>query len=131
MSTELTADAEEASAERPRMSRAGRVGTAVAVVVSLGIAVWLGVAQANQPVRWQNVGFAVPSATEAQSTFDVFLYTDAGATCRVRALNSRHAEVGAVDVHVDRAAGRQQRLTVPVVTVEQAATVVVAYCASP
>ncbi len=131
MSTELSADAEEAAATGPRMTRGARIGTAVAVAVSIGIALWLGLPQANQPVRWRDIGFSVTSPTEADATFDVFLYTDAGATCRVRALNSRHAEVGAVDVSVDRADGPEQRLTVPVATVETAATAVVSYCTSP
>lgn len=127
----MSADAEEAAATATKMSPRARAVTWVAIVVTLVVASWIGWGLASQPVRWRDVGFAAPSATEATTTFDVFLYTDADAVCRVRALNDRHAEVGAADVTILRSAGSEQRLTASIVTVEQATTAVVAYCSAP
>jgi hypothetical protein len=79
-------------------------------------------------VRWSDVSYTIDSPTKATSTFEVYLYTESGATCRIRALNARFSEVGYPDVAIDRAAGRQQRITTVVVTVEPAVTAVVAYC---
>ncbi len=93
-----------------------------------GVTAWLGWGTVDQPVRWQEVGFAIVSPTEASVTYDVFLYGDAGATCRVQALNVRFAEVGVTTARVDPANGMQQRITTTMVTTEEATTAVVDSC---
>lgn len=85
---------------------------------------------AQAPVRWQNVGFSIDSATSATATYDVFLYTDDPVVCHLHAMNERFAEVGAVTVTVDPADGKEQRLSTPMVTTERATTAVVKYCES-
>lgn len=121
-------DAEEAAAGRGRLDRRTVLPMIIAAVVMVVGAVWFGLAAAQQPVRWRDVGFTVDSPTQASGTYEVFLYTDADAVCRVSALSPRFAEVGYVDQRVDRAAGPEQRVTTVVTTVESATTVTVAYC---
>ncbi len=113
--------------DRPPRRRAvvwGWIGVAALVAV-VG---WFGWQSAQQAVRWKDVGFAIDGPTSAQATFDVYLYSDAGATCQVRALNERFAEVGVATVDVARADGAEQRITATVVTTEEATTAVVKYC---
>lgn len=110
----------------PRTIALGWAGVAVLVV----IAAWFGWSQAQQPVRWADVGFSIVSPTEATATFEVYLYTDADAECRLRALNENFAEVGIADVVVLRADGAQQRLVEPVATTELATALEVKYCRS-
>lgn len=128
MSTSQSVDAEEEAARPPRMTRGAVIAMWSAAAVSLAIAAWIGWGFADQPVRWRAVGFDISSPTEATATFDVFFYSEGDATCRVRALNSRHAEVGAIDVLVERDGGAEQRVTASVATIEVATTAVVAYC---
>jgi hypothetical protein len=113
-----------------RVDRRAMAATVVAAIVLTAVVSYFGLKAARQEVRWGDVGYTIESPTEATSTFDVYLYTDSDATCRVRALNSRFSEVGYTDVAVARSAGRQQRMTATVVTVEPAVTAVVAYCQS-
>jgi len=122
-----TAD-EEAGGRR--VDRRAMVATVVVAIVLTVVASYFGLKAARQDVRWGDVGYTIDSPTKATSTFDVYLYTESDATCRVRALNARFSEVGYVDVPVPRSAGRQQRITATVVTVEPAVTAVVAYCQS-
>jgi hypothetical protein len=122
----MEAAADELGARR--VDRRALAVTIVATVVLTAVVGWLGLKVANQDVRWSDVGYSIVSPTEATTTFDVYLYTGASATCRVHALNDRFSEVGYADVEVVRSAGIQQRLTVPIVTVEPAVTAVVAYC---
>jgi len=93
-------------------------------------AMWFGWNQAQQPVRWSDVGFSIDSPTEATATFEVYLYTDADATCTLRALNENFAEVGIAEVPVSRADGAQQRVTETMATTELATAVEVKYCQS-
>ncbi len=83
---------------------------------------------ADQPVRWQEVGFEISSSTSATVTYDVFLYGEQSATCHLQALNVRFAEVGATTAHFDPANGSEQRVTTSIVTTEEATTAVVDYC---
>lgn len=118
---------EEDDAHPPR-SRRTTVLAWSGVAVLLVIAGWFGWQQANQPVRWQDVGFTIDSPSSATVTFEVYLYTDADAECRVRALNENFAEVGITDIVVRREDGAQQRFEETVATTERATTVVVKYC---
>ncbi len=124
----IAAAADELDARRVDR-RAVMATIAATVVLTAGVS-WFGIKAAQQDVRWSDVGYTIDSATSATTTFEVYLYSDVGATCRVRALNARFAEVGYADVEVARAAGRQQRVTASIVTVEPAVTAVVAYCAA-
>ena len=121
-------DDEEAAARGPRIRRADYVLMGLVAVVLLGVAIWLGIAQANKPVRWSDVGFAVVSDTEAEATFEVLLYIDDPVLCHVQAMNSSFAVVGVATVDVDPADGATQRVTTPMVTTERATTAVVDYC---
>ena len=122
-----TAD-EEAGGRR--VDRRAMVATVVVAIILTVVVSYFGLKAARQDVRWSDVGYTIESPTEATSTFDVYLYTASDATCRVRALNAKFSEVGYVDVAIARSAGRQQRITATVVTVEPAVTAVVAYCQS-
>lgn len=122
-----TLDDETADSPRGTSRRAkiwGWAGVAVLVV----IASWFGWGFAQQPVRWKDVGFDISSPTEAQATFDVYIYKDVDVECHVRALNKSYAEVGLTSVTVRRADGPQQRITVDFATTELATTAVVKYC---
>jgi hypothetical protein len=83
---------------------------------------------ADQPVRWQEVGFEISSPNSATVTYDVFLYSDRSVTCHLQALNVRFAEVGVTTAHFDPADGSEQRVTTSIVTTEEATTAVVDYC---
>ena len=102
------------------------VGAGLAVLIAL--ASWWGWRMAHQSVRWDDVGFTIVSPTEADVTYDVFLYSDSPVTCHLRALNTRFAEVGVATQHIDPAAGNAQRMTVKLATTEEATTAVVHYC---
>jgi len=112
----------------PRLSARAWWGVGAGLAVLIGLAAWWGLNMAQQPVRWQDVGFTIASPTQATATYDVFLYSDAPVTCHLRALNSRFAEVGVATQHVDPAAGKAQRLTATLTTTEEATTAVVNYC---
>ena len=79
-------------------------------------------------MRWSDVGFKIILPTSAQATFDVYLYKDKDAVCHLRALNSKFAGGGVADVVVKLSEGREQRVTAPIVTTEEATTAVVKYC---
>ncbi|MCB2412524.1 DUF4307 domain-containing protein [Demequina sp. TTPB684] len=100
------------------------VGLAALTAVSALWAWWI----ADQPVRWQEVGFNIASPTEASVTYDVFLYSDDAVTCHVQALNVRFAEVGVTTARIDPADGTEQRVTTTMATTEEATTAVVEYC---
>lgn len=119
---------DETQAEPKRTSRKAWIWGWAGVGVLVLIASWFGWQSAQQPVRWSDVGFTIASPTEVDVTFDVFLYKDSDAVCHLRALNSKFAEVGVTDVAVLLSDGRQQRITAPLVTTEEATTAVVKYC---
>jgi len=119
-------DEDDRPPRSPRAIALGWIGVGLLVVV----AAWFGWNQAQQPVRWADVGFSIDSPTEAEATFEVYLYSDADAECRLRALNQNFAEVGIADVVVLRADGAQQRLTERIATTELATAVEVKYCRS-
>ena len=119
---------DEAGAAPKRVSRKAKVWGWAGVALLVGVASWFGWQSAQQAVRWEDVGFKVVSPTEAQATFNVYLYKNEDAVCHLRALNSKFAEVGVADVKVNLADGREQRVTGTVVTTEEATTAVVKYC---
>jgi len=119
---------DEASASPRHASRRAKAWGWVGVGVLVLIASWFGWQSAQQPLRWNDVGFDIISPTEADATFDIFFYKDTDAVCHLRALNSRFAEVGVADVTVKRADGDQQRITGKILTTEEATTAVVKYC---
>lgn len=123
----MNTDDDEQAARTPVDRRAAISSGAVAVALLAGAA-WWGWGAAHQPVRWRDVGYQILSATEATSTFDVFIYEDVDVTCHLRALNARFSEVGVGEALVRVADGREQRLTATLTTVEPAVTAVVAYC---
>jgi len=127
MATYETSEIADETAPR-RVDRRAAWATSVAAAVMTAGVVWFALDASHEAVRWSNVGYSVVSPTEATTTFDVYLYDEQDATCRVRALNARHAEVGYDDVTVRLADGRQQRVVATIVTVEPAVTAVVAYC---
>lgn len=114
-------------APRPSRRKSWAWGWA-GVGVLVAIAGWFGWQSAQQPVRWNDVGFSIDSPSQATATFDVYLYKSVDAICYLRALNSRFAEVGVNQVRVSLTNGREQRLSVPVATTEVATTAVVKYC---
>jgi len=113
---------------RPRLSRRAwwAVGIGIAVLTALA-SVW-GWWMAKVPVRWQDVGYSIDSATAATATYDVFFYTDHLVECHLHAMNDQFAEVGALSVTIDPANGKQQRISTTVATTETATTVVVTSC---
>ncbi len=131
MTTPESADAEEEAHGRPRMTRAARNASLAGAAVGLVVAVWIGLELASKPVRWQDVGFTIVSTTEATVTYDVYLYTEADAQCRVRALSENFAEVGVADVWIAREDGNRQRHTTSIATVAEATTAVVDVCFVP
>src|SRR5690606_15937747 len=123
-------DVDEPSGAWPRLSRRSWGLVILGLAALVAVASYVGFVMADQPVRWRNVGYEIESPTAASVTYDVFLYTDADAVCHLRALNIRFAEVGAATVLVERANGREQRLTTDLITTETANTVVVNSCES-
>ena len=110
------------------------LSTRVKWLVGIGLAALIGLSSvwawwiADQPVRWQDVGFEISSPTSATVTYDVFLYGDESATCHLQALNVRFAEVGVTTARFDPANGSEQRVTTSIVTTEEATTAIVDYC---
>lgn len=119
---------EDEADSRPRLSARAWWGVGAGLAVLIALASWWGWQMSHQAARWQDVGFSIVSPTEADVTFDVFLYSDSPVTCHVRALNTRYAEVGVATQRIDPAAGKAQRMTVKLATTEEATTVVVDYC---
>jgi len=113
---------------RARLSTRARWMVGLALAVFIGLAAWFAWSIADQPVRWQEVGFEITSPTSATVTYDVFLYGGASATCHLQALNVRFAEVGVTTQHFDAADGTEQRATTTIATTEEATTAVVNYC---
>lgn len=118
---------DDAPARAPLSTRAKwLIGIGLAALIGLSSvwAWWI----ADQPVRWQEVGFEIVSPTAVTVTYDVFLYSDQSATCHLHALNVRFAEVGVTTAQFDPADGSEQRVTTSLVTTEEATTAVVDYC---
>ncbi len=114
---------------RPRTL--ARVLTAVFGAVAVGGLAWAAVGIADRDVRWQDVGFRLEGSDEVAVTFDVTVYEGATATCTLRALNSRYAVVGQVQVPIETGGKRTVRREVDVLTSEQAVTGGVDTCTVP
>ena len=127
-SSDREAEFEEESSAVPRLSKKGWTLVTLGLLALIGITAWVAVIMESKPVRWKDVGFSVVSPTEAIATYDVYLYGDAGATCTVRALNSRFTEVGVATQRIERADGAEQRLRTTVITTEEATTALVQGC---
>lgn len=119
---------EDDAPTRARLSTRGRWLAGVGVAALIGLASLWGWWIADQPVRWQEVGFEIISPNAATVTYDVFLYSDQSVTCHLRALNVRFAEVGVTTAHFDPSNGSEQRVTTSIVTTEEATTALVHYC---
>ncbi len=114
-----------------RHRRLARVLTGVLAAVATGWFVWAAVGISDRDVRWQDVGFRLQSNDEVAVTFDVTVYEGTSATCTIRALNSRYAVVGQVQVPVETGGERTVRREVDVLTSEQAVTGGVDICTVP
>lgn len=119
---------DELRSVRTPMSPAAKLWVGAGLLALIVVTAWVSWNIADQPVRWRDVGFDVHSPTSASATFDVFLYTDQPVICHLRAMNRQFAEVGIGVQLVDPAAGREQRFTTEMATVEEATTAVVRYC---
>ncbi len=109
-------------------ARRRRFGLAAIAVVGLGVALWIAVNVASQPVSWKDVGFHVQSPQAIEVTFEVTKATDATATCRVRALSESYSEVGVRTVTVGPGDTSTQRITATVQTTELAVSGTVDRC---
>jgi len=119
---------EDDSPAIPRLSARTWAWVAAGLALLTAGTVWYALQFADEPVRWQDVGFSVESPTEATATYDVYLYDDTDAECTVRALNQSFAEVGVATQRVSLADGEQQRVTTRIVTTEVATTATVQGC---
>lgn len=108
--------------------RLGRVGIGLLALVALGVAVWVSLVFANQPVRWDDVGYRVDGPASTEITFDVTMAPGSTAQCRVQALSSSYAQVGVLDVVVGPSERRSTRYTETIATAEEAVTAVVDTC---
>ena len=130
-----TAAAAALAAERygRRPARHPRRGLVItgAIGLSLGLAWagWVGLAQAQHALSWQNIGYTVLGDGQTRVTFEVTMPPGSTAVCTVRALNTSFAEVGLLDVTVGPSRQDTVRTTVVVPTGELAVTGVVKDCA--
>jgi len=106
----------------------GRIGIGLLALVALAVAVWVAVAFADQPVRWDDVGYRVDGPASTQITFDVTMSPGASGTCRVQALSTSYAQVGVLDVVVGPSDRRTTRYTETIATAEEAVTAIVDTC---
>ena len=84
------AAADEAAGSPKRASRKAKAWGWAGVGVLVLITSWFGWQGAQNPVRWSDVGFSITSPTEAQATFDVYLYKDKDAVCQRLGLSGEH-----------------------------------------
>lgn len=108
--------------DRPAAWRRPAAIGAVALLSAVGLAwvVWAGLYQANPPIRWSDVGFAVVDDSMTRVTFDVITDPGTKATCRVEALNQAYAVVGVAQVSVGPVDSKVTRQSVEVATQERA-----------
>ncbi|WP_084039342.1 DUF4307 domain-containing protein [Demequina sp. NBRC 110053] len=128
MSTAPDPIEDERSGARPRLSRKGWAWVLTGLVALTAVTAWIAYLVTDQPVRWQDVGFDIISPTQVEATFEIYFYDDEPVTCYLHAMNVQYAEVGVAEVDIDPADGSQQRLTVPISTVEEANTALVRGC---
>ncbi|WP_125774587.1 DUF4307 domain-containing protein [Antribacter gilvus] len=134
-SAEVAADeylAERYGARRPGARRLGtgaRVAIVAALVAAVAVAAWFAVVQQQRdPVSFTDVGFSVVSAEQVDVTFRVSMPPGMEATCLITAMNTAHAQVGALDVVVGPSDARTTQYTVTVRTTEEATTGIVDSC---
>jgi hypothetical protein len=105
-----------------------RVALGVGALVALAVAVWVALVFANQPVRWDTIGYQVHDASRTDVTFDVIMAPGTVATCRVEALSESYAQVGVADVVVGPSQYRVTRFVESIPTAEEAVTALVDRC---
>lgn len=108
--------------------RLGRAGIGVVALVALGVTVWVALVFADQPVRWDDVGYRVDSAASVEITFDVTMQPGSTAQCRLQALSSNFAQVGVLDVVVGPSDRLTSRYVETIPTAEEAVTAIVDTC---
>lgn len=98
-------------------------------IVGLGLAVWLGLIAATDPVTWKDVGFTVEGADRTEIVFDV-IRTDPSTPvrCRVEALDTTYAQVGVRTVDVAPGDRQAQRERAVIATSGLPTTAVVSTC---
>ena len=115
----------------PRATWAWRIGIGIGAVVGLGVAIWVALVFAIQPVRWETIGYQVHDASHTDVTFDVIMDPGTTATCRVQALSANYAQVGVSDVAVGPSDFRVTRYVESIPTAEEAVTALVDTCTVP
>jgi hypothetical protein len=91
----------------------------VGVLAGVALALWVAIAEARRPVRWQDVS-AVPRGEAAVVvTFRSTVARGVTAVCAVRAVNTARTQVGRVDIRVE-GTGRPRLTRVSVPTSEPA-----------
>lgn len=115
----------EPTAGRRRLAIAGIVATAL---VGVGVTIWIGLAQASTPVRYDDVGFKVLSSEQIDVSFKVSMEPGSRAECTIDALAESYAQVGTVDVVVGPEDQLENHYTVTVSTSELATTGIVESC---
>ncbi|WP_433219440.1 DUF4307 domain-containing protein [Microtetraspora malaysiensis] len=118
--------------ERPRLQ--GRARILTYVVISVLVAIMAGgwgyvmmAARGNPDVRGDVITYDASASDSAVVTFSVHKPTDSEASCRLRAVDVNHTEVGSKEVTIPK--GRSDlTLTERLRTSSQATSVLVQYC---
>jgi Domain of unknown function (DUF4307) len=97
------------------------------VLLLVGFAAWAAVHQGHQ-ISWQEVAYQVPDDANATLTFQLTRPADSAVVCTVRALNSRHADVGLQDVRIPAGSDATVQVSARVRTAERASAVAVKAC---
>lgn len=116
----------EPTALRRRLAVGGIV---LVALVGVAITLVIGLRSANEPVRFQDVGFSVVGPERVDVTFEVYMDPGTTAVCTLDALSESYAQVGTVDVTVGPVDVSEARYTVQVATSELATTGIVHSCA--
>lgn len=109
--------------------RGALIGGVIVVLLTLSWAAWVGLRQAQTPVRWKAGAFTALDDGRAQ--LQVTVTTDPGqrVVCTVRMLNGGLTEVGRLDATLGPSSERTFRTTVTVPTFEAASSARIRACA--
>jgi len=110
-------------------SRRALIGGGVVAALLLAWAGWVGVRQAQIPVRWQEGMFTLLDDGHAQLEFSVTTDPGTAVVCTVRMLNSGLTEVGRMDVTVGPSTERTFRTRATILTFEAASSGTIRTCA--